>query len=332
MASSRVWTSVVGIFCWGKKTHSFRESTSHAQDTAVSRRANTVYRNLGWNTTPAELLARHFGVLIDSKDTDWHANMYSTNDFATANKKDVFPPGVGELTRKSKNVVLKWIGSIINMKPKGKAEGKTVSFNFCLAIGDIKKKIEEASPHFIRCINPNASQKGLLFECPKVLQQLTCAGIVEAARIRRWGFPLRIPFDEFLSKYQACLPSDWKDKVKAKCQLGVNPKRAKIRCILDEVPTLLEDKTLLEELPTEPYFTGKTKLFSKRHGQVALDQALRFARANRCTTIQRFYRGYAVSACPVICCNISEVIHPTPKLPGFLFLRELRVVCPSDAG
>ena len=46
--------------------------------------------------------------------------------------------------------------------------------------------INEADPHFVRCVNPNAAKLAETFDDKKVIEQLRCGGVIEAVRMCRW--------------------------------------------------------------------------------------------------------------------------------------------------
>ncbi len=62
--------------------------------------------------------------------------------------------------------------------------------------------IHSASPHFVRCIKPNATMSPApAFDKPLVLQQLRHLGCLETCRIRRQGFPVRRRFQDIVEEY-----------------------------------------------------------------------------------------------------------------------------------
>jgi myosin heavy subunit len=55
--------------------------------------------------------------------------------------------------------------------------------------------------HFVRCIKPNESrEKTTSLAVPCVTRQLRYSGVLQMCEIRKKGYPLRIQFDEFLSR------------------------------------------------------------------------------------------------------------------------------------
>jgi myosin heavy subunit len=62
-------------------------------------------------------------------------------------------------------------------------------------------QLEKTTPHFIRCIKPNAKQFPDQYEDDLVSQQLRCCGVLEVVRISRYGYPTRMTHQEFAGRY-----------------------------------------------------------------------------------------------------------------------------------
>merc|ERR1712110_239435 len=56
-------------------------------------------------------------------------------------------------------------------------------------------------PHFIRCIVPNTHKKPLETECPLIMHQLTCNGVLEGIRVCMLGFPNRMLYRDYKMRY-----------------------------------------------------------------------------------------------------------------------------------
>ncbi|KAH0388419.1 class V myosin, partial [Aureobasidium melanogenum] len=69
-------------------------------------------------------------------------------------------------------------------------------------LSTLMNQLHSTHPHFVRCILPNHKKRPKQFSAPLVLDQLRCNGVLEGIRIARTGFPNRLPFAEFRSRYE----------------------------------------------------------------------------------------------------------------------------------
>merc|ERR1719187_1907600 len=86
-------------------------------------------------------------------------------------------------------------------KKKKKGGGKTVSSVYLVQLGELMSTLHSTEPHFIRCIVPNTHKKPLEVEPPLIMHQLTCNGVLEGIRICMRGFPNRMLYPDFKSRY-----------------------------------------------------------------------------------------------------------------------------------
>merc|ERR1711936_1516813 len=86
-------------------------------------------------------------------------------------------------------------------KKKKKGGGKTVSSVYLVQLADLMGTLNITEPHFIRCIVPNTHKKPLETECPLIMHQLTCNGVLEGIRVCMLGFPNRIRYCDYKMRY-----------------------------------------------------------------------------------------------------------------------------------
>ncbi|XP_036422587.1 unconventional myosin-XV isoform X1 [Colossoma macropomum] len=84
-------------------------------------------------------------------------------------------------------------------------QASTVAAKFQLSLMELVEKMERCNSFFVRCIKPNNNKEPGVFDMELVSTQLRYSGILETIRIRREGFPIRIPFDVFLFRYKSLL-------------------------------------------------------------------------------------------------------------------------------
>merc|ERR1711962_339810 len=87
-------------------------------------------------------------------------------------------------------------------KKKKKGGGaKTVSSVYLVQLGELMSTLHATEPHFIRCIVPNTHKQPLVVETELIMHQLTCNGVLEGIRVCMLGFPNRMLYPDFKSRY-----------------------------------------------------------------------------------------------------------------------------------
>ncbi|XP_038551772.1 unconventional myosin-XV [Micropterus salmoides] len=84
-----------------------------------------------------------------------------------------------------------------------KYQAPTVSSKFQQSLLELVEKMERCNPFFVRCIKPNNMKLPGVFEDDLVSSQLRHSGVLETIRIRREGYPVRMPFYVFLFRYKS---------------------------------------------------------------------------------------------------------------------------------
>merc|ERR1712002_1441986 len=87
-------------------------------------------------------------------------------------------------------------------KKKKKGGGaKTVSSVYLVQLAELMSTLHATEPHFIRCIVPNTHKQPLVVETELIMHQLTCNGVLEGIRVCMLGFPNRMLYPDFKSRY-----------------------------------------------------------------------------------------------------------------------------------
>eukprot|EP01060_Flectonema_neradi_P006501 TRINITY_DN14395_c0_g1_i2.p1 TRINITY_DN14395_c0_g1~~TRINITY_DN14395_c0_g1_i2.p1 ORF type:complete len:329 (+),score=79.77 TRINITY_DN14395_c0_g1_i2:12-998(+) len=132
---------------------------------------------------------------------------------------------------------------------------------------DLMDLINSTNPHWIRCVKPHPAKKPLHFDGVSTFQQLSSAGVLGTVRIRKAGFPVRIPHEEFYQKYRVISPSE--------------PGIAGCTKILDEAGLKKE----LAQL-------GKTLIFMKTEAYVKLETIKKERLLGSAQIVQAFARAF----------------------------------------
>ncbi|XP_063199799.1 unconventional myosin-XV [Chroicocephalus ridibundus] len=150
----------------------------------------------------------------------------------------------------------------------------TVAARFQQSLLELVEKMERCNPFFVRCLKPNNKKEPGLFEADVVSSQLRYSGILETIRIRKEGFPIRIPFLVFIDRYR-CLVDMWSNVIPN----GAN-------CV----------EMLRNLCPVSPsmYYVGVSKLFLKEQLYQALESKRTRAHHLAALTLQRYARTFFI--------------------------------------
>lgn len=78
---------------------------------------------------------------------------------------------------------------------------ESVGSQFSSQLRELRNRIEDTAPHYIRCLKPNDDLIPYNFQPLIIADQLRCAGVLEAIRVSRVGFPHRYTHFEFINLY-----------------------------------------------------------------------------------------------------------------------------------
>lgn len=92
-------------------------------------------------------------------------------------------------------------------KPGKPSKTKTVGQQFKEQLTQLMTKIESTQPHYIRCLKPNDAAKPNILTRRRLTEQLRYGGVLEAVRVARMGFPVRMNHALFFQHYRMLLPT-----------------------------------------------------------------------------------------------------------------------------
>jgi hypothetical protein len=148
----------------------------------------------------------------------------------------------------------------------------TVASYFRNSLTELIDKMTSCSCHFIRCIKPNSQKAADAFVDDFVLAQLRYTGLLETTRIRKQGYPSRLPYEEFLSRYSVL------GHIITPVQRGRLSSAAKCQAIL-------------EYCKLTDWQIGPTKVFLKYDHSEKLTQLADYVK-HEITVCQRVIRGF----------------------------------------
>mmetsp|Transcript_2679 Transcript_2679/g.7443 ORF Transcript_2679/g.7443 Transcript_2679/m.7443 type:complete len:1616 (+) Transcript_2679:509-5356(+) len=199
------------------------------------------------------------------------------------------------------------------------AKSKTVGQQFKEQLSSLIKNVQQTDPHYIRCIKPNDAAKPLLMTRKRTTEQLRYGGVLEAVRVARAGYPVRLKHADFFQRYRMLLPTipdkrlpwsmDGHDEQKLCIKLvevvleeGKKHKEATKDGPLDpkadgitrsEKIRRMQNQPIEMEFPQGDVQLGKTKVFMRKHPHDCLEAHRVFHQNASATVLQSWARGLA---------------------------------------
>jgi len=169
---------------------------------------------------------------------------YTTYGFVEKNRDELSKEGT-ELVRNSQNPFLQLLAEIMedsafeppppigspqtpSLRRADSAVGRfTVGSQFRRQLKHLRTKIDETTPHYIRCLKPNDLLVPDHFDVSVVAEQLRCGGILEAVRVARAGFTQHYLHADFCRRYRSLAWREIARKETAVCSSNFIPQAAR---------------------------------------------------------------------------------------------------------
>lgn len=213
---------------------------------------------------------------------------YSVVGFLEKNR-DAFSNDFKELIMQSNNQFLVELfqGETSAVDYTGK-RAVTLSWQFRVSLEALMRTLSACQPSFIRCIKPNDLKKPNVVDTALFVRQIRYSGIIETAKIRRAGFPIRHSYKEFVDRYRHILP-------------GIGPSH-KVDCF---AMTHKICQSVIPQSDIGKYQFGHSKVFLKdghdsilenERNRIYLKHIVLLQRNFRMAIFRRFIRRYREAA------------------------------------
>ena len=207
--------------------------------------------------------------------------------------RDELPKSGSDLLLSSTNEFVKLLANILQpnsqslskskamMSPRsGSGQRPTVGIQFSSQLQSLRVKIDLTSPHYVRCLKPNNQLVPDHFDAALIADQLRCAGVIEAVRVSRLGYPQRFSHNQFIARYKILSTKKLKKKDVAK---KYDPAKALVHSIMKKLKDQPDDAGIQ---------VGKTKVFLKRNAYGLLEKLRRERIASATIIIQKTARRF----------------------------------------
>jgi myosin V len=124
--------------------------------------------------------------------------------------KDEVPRRASNLLEGSSVGFVQLLGGIAATPSSERGIRPTVGGHFTRQLGELRKRIDQTIPHYIRCLKPNHALIPNRFDKAMIADQLRYAGVLEAIRVSRVGYSQRYSHETFFHRYQCIAASELK--------------------------------------------------------------------------------------------------------------------------
>ncbi|XP_043688998.1 myosin-2-like isoform X2 [Telopea speciosissima] len=211
--------------------------------------------------------------------------LYDTSGFLEKNRDPLHSDSIQLLSSCSCKLPQLFASKMLNQSQKpvnpawrlgaSDSQKQSVGTKFKGQLFKLLQRLENTTPHFIRCIKPNSKQLPGLYEQDLILQQLRCCGVLEVVRISRSGYPTRMTHQQFATRYGFLLSEN---------SASQDPLSISV--------SILQQFNVLPEM----YQVGYTKLFF-RTGQIGALEDKRKQSMDAILGIQKCFRGHLARCC-----------------------------------
>ena len=237
---------------------------------------------------------------------------YSADSFLDKNKDELPKEAIDFLLSSSTSIFVE-LGKILSSKRHEGSNGSSsrkfqrtssalsrasVGSQFCSQLRILRESIDKTSPHYIRCLKPNDDLIPDNFVSAIIADQLRCAGVLEAVRVSRIGYPQRYSKEMFVQRYWilgvAALNRAKQANVHDLCQVLVD-------CIVPQIwqrqnaksggENIMQQRVTFD-LVSVGVQLGKTKVFLRHQAFEALEYLRGQKLYGSATCLQTAFRMY----------------------------------------
>ncbi|KAJ2953414.1 hypothetical protein O0L34_g1004 [Tuta absoluta] len=151
---------------------------------------------------------------------------------------------------------------------RGTSKGRpTVVDTFRAQLQSLVDMLQATDVWYVRCIKPNEKKEAGLYNDTLVLEQLRYLGMNEIVRIRRDGYPVHLPVEQFQARYRCLLPHP----------RPKNPDVERILCLV--------------RAPKDDWQVGYTKIFMRSSVHAPLEAKRSALLQESALRLQKWYKG-----------------------------------------
>eukprot|EP01038_Epipyxis_sp_PR26KG_P015212 gene15212-20491_t len=255
------------------------------------------------NATKSQYFGRNRRSVLDFTIMHFAGDVvYNAVDFLEKNRDTMSESLVAQLEQSTVNFLKNNAEAETNKSNSKKGNKLTLCAKFKNDLDNLMTTLRSTAPHFIRCIKPNNEQSPNKFESNLALNQLKYSGLFDAIRIRKSGYAIRIPHDQFIRRYRVCSSVSYPKNIQNNQFLFCETLLNEFTKVIPDVSTISSTKNIKNKTAVPPpttttilrkWIIGKTKVFIRtQEFKYQLEVLRSQSTVNAIIPIQRLVRGF----------------------------------------
>ncbi|XP_037069568.1 myosin-I heavy chain-like [Pollicipes pollicipes] len=163
----------------------------------------------------------------------------------------------------------------------------TLTQDFHTRLDNLLRTLVHAKPHFVRCVKANGAEEPLAFERPTVMRQIRALQLLETVNLMAAGYPHRMRFKAFNTRYRLLAPSKLLRRTEEKAVEDC-------RLILESFRATLAPSIVQQENVSTGWALGKRHIFLTEGARQQLEQLREQIRRRAAVLVQSAWRGWRV--------------------------------------
>ncbi|KAI9921742.1 hypothetical protein PsorP6_000137 [Peronosclerospora sorghi] len=228
-------------------------------------------------------------------------------------------------------------GGRTRRRAKSAIAAVSVGSQFKIQLNDLLKSVRATTPRYVRCIKPNDSHVESLFQSTRVVEQLRSGGVLEAVRVARAGFPVRLSHQHFLARYRSVLLS----LCNATAFPAIKEHRSwsELKACLHQLRQILHNDQEVENEDDQQaqcgVCLGKTRVFFRRKPYEELENLRVTVRQKASIVIQRHIKGFVARTSYRYLCQVTIAVQALVRrrlaFRHVCWMREMKQACKLQA-
>ncbi|KAF0683364.1 Aste57867_24576 [Aphanomyces stellatus] len=161
-----------------------------------------------------------------------------------------------------------------------------VAEQFKTQLTDLLQTIEKTAPHYVRCLKPNDQNKAQCFNRLRMVEQLRSGGVLEAVKVARAGYPVRLTHKEFRLGYGTLVKPLQTPAIATIVHADEFPVLGEFMLVCD---ALAQHKGTVQHAHVS---VGTTKVFFRRKAFEDVETLKRRVYSHCAVQAQRIFRGF----------------------------------------